>query len=527
MSNEFFSGPKGIHFMRQTDSLSFASQYFNYDFNFFEPRLFNLKNMGARAACEFPITYYLAAWIYCFFGKSTAILKLIHLIIIFFGSVYVFKLTKLILENSLISILVALFFYTSTVFNYYSFNYLPDAPALGLTLIGLYFIFKYFTNDKRKSLIVSFIFFTLSGLIKVTYAINPISIIVYSTYKLLFKSKGQTKNYQHKNIILYGGISSILICFWNFYMFHYNSIYNSNSFNTKILPIWNLSKNEILSVWDIIINSWNSEYFNHPSMIVIALMLLIQIIFYKKSNGRLMQINIILFVGCISYFILFYAQFKDHDYYALAFFPLLVLLLINGLKTILYFQSKAMVLICLVYFFLYYIQVRYNYLYSVIFFPLFILVLISRFKPLLNQKVQFLLQTPLVIFFLLLPIVLDGIDYSRRQLERRYNLPISQMSKTSLLIKHHLFEINKLNITENSKFIIAPEISQNGGLFFLDKEGWVINEIKNITVENISKFKKKGANFLLLNDVYNSIDGNEFGETIYKKSDGIKIIKLL
>jgi len=57
----FFLGPRGIHFMRQTDSLSFVSQYFNEGFNFFNPKLFNLKNIEGRAACEFPIIYYLTA----------------------------------------------------------------------------------------------------------------------------------------------------------------------------------------------------------------------------------------------------------------------------------------------------------------------------------------------------------------------------------------------------------------------------------------------------------------------------------
>jgi len=146
MNGEIFSNPKTIHFLRQTDCLSFAAQYFNDGFDFFNPKLYNLKNIDARAACEFPITYYIASLLYVIFGKHLVILKLVHLIILYIGIYYVYKLSNLILKSTIISILLSLFLFTSTVFNYYSFNYLPDTPALGLCFIGMYHIIKYFSN---------------------------------------------------------------------------------------------------------------------------------------------------------------------------------------------------------------------------------------------------------------------------------------------------------------------------------------------------------------------------------------------
>ena len=89
----FFLGPQGIHFMRQTDSLSFASQYFNNGYHFFNPQLYNLKNIGGNAACEFPITYYLTALLYSIFDKKVFILKLLHLIIVTIGVIFIFRLT--------------------------------------------------------------------------------------------------------------------------------------------------------------------------------------------------------------------------------------------------------------------------------------------------------------------------------------------------------------------------------------------------------------------------------------------------
>ena len=418
MNGEIFSNPKTIHFLRQTDCLSFAAQYFNDGFDFFNPKLYNLKNIDARAACEFPITYYIASLLYVIFGKHLVILKLVHLIILYIGIYYVYKLSNLILKSTIISILLSLFLFTSTVFNYYSFNYLPDTPALGLCFIGMYHIIKYFSIDKKSHLIIGFLFFTLAGLIKVTYTIYPISIIIFALYTFLIKNRIQISKLQSRRIIHFGWLSILIVFLWNAYIIYYNFVYESQSFNTKPMPLWNMNKDELIEVWDIMVNYWNSEYFAHTSMITVAFMLLIQIIFNKKADKRLLAITSISFLGCLSYFILFYSQFKDHDYYILVFFPLLILILINGMK-----------------------------------------VLFSIVKS-FNIK----MKNVSIIFFAL--IVIYGIRYSSLQLTRRYNLQPDDVSLTSLQIESKIKEINKLNIPNKARFIVAPDPTQNGGLFF-------------------------------------------------------------
>ena len=93
-------GPFGVHFMRQTDSLSFSSNYFNNGFRFFKPQLYNLSNFDGRAACEFPITYYLTALLYTLFGKQFFIQRFVHLLIAYIGVFYIFKLSYKILKLS-------------------------------------------------------------------------------------------------------------------------------------------------------------------------------------------------------------------------------------------------------------------------------------------------------------------------------------------------------------------------------------------------------------------------------------------
>ncbi|MGM0503732.1 MAG: glycosyltransferase family 39 protein [Bacteroidota bacterium] len=442
----FFTGPFGIHFMRQTDSLSFASNYFNNGFNFFQPQLYNLNNIEGRAACEFPITYYITALTYTIFGKHFFLQRIVHLIIAYFGAFAVFKLAKNILNDYWYALIISLFLFTSTVFNYYSFNYLPDIPALGFSFLGWLFIFNYRTNKKINALLLSFLFFALSSLIKITYLINPIAILVFAIIQFIFNKKEKFFS-NNKKVILYSLITIIVVLIWNAYMFYYITIYSSNSFNTKALPIWILNKENIRIVWDHLSDYWYNKYFTRSIFYVFYTLIAFQVLFYKKSDKKISLLILVLFIGGLSYLILFFAQFKDHDYYFLAFFPLFFLLLINGINT---FQN----------------------------------VISNKYVHLITK-------------ILLTGIVLLSINSSRSKLNNRFNKKLDLYSHAGLVIEKNLSAIDKLNIESDAKFIVGPDYCPNGGLFFLDRQGWNLKP-NQITIENINTLKNKGADYLIL-----------------------------
>ena len=64
-----FLQPQGIHFIRQTDCLSFVANYVNNGMHFFTPQVFNLHSADGKAACEFPVLYYLTALCYHAFNQ--------------------------------------------------------------------------------------------------------------------------------------------------------------------------------------------------------------------------------------------------------------------------------------------------------------------------------------------------------------------------------------------------------------------------------------------------------------------------
>ena len=124
-------------------------------------------------------------------------------------------------------------------------------------------------------------------------------------------------------------------------------------------------------------------------------------------------------------------------------------------------------------------------------------------------------------------VVINGIRFSKVELSNRFKLGIDDYSKAGLLIEKNKNAIKQLNLPDDSKFIIAPDLCQNGGLFFLNKSGWTIENTADISPESISYFKKEGADYLLLVSADQDLIGESvsYGNIILKTSD-ITILKL-
>lgn len=215
-------------------------------------------------------------------------------------------------------------------------------------------------------------------------------------------------------------------------------------------------------------NFWYTSYFAHSSFHFLLVVFVFQVIYMKKSNYNLSLLTGFILIGSITFGILFYAQFKDHDYYFLTFLPFIILLVINGINT---------------------------------------------FKNVIKEmKYQRLVQ------FILLIIVIAGINYSRNKLDDRYHLGMTTYSQTGLLLDEHREAFEQLDIPKNAKIILAPEPSQNGGLYYLNRMGWTISSIENVTQKNLIELKQKGADYLILT----SSDNKAF---LNAKTEGKVILK--
>ena len=442
-----FYRPQGIHFIRQTDGLSFVANYFNNGSGFFEPQVYNLTSTEGKAACEFPILYYITSQLYRLFGEQEFILRLITIIIVSFGFFSLFKLLILILNDILYALIFSFLFLSSTVLLYYTNNFLPDASALGFTLIGWYY-FYLFKKLNKKYLILSYSFFTISSLIKVTYFINPIAaIFTIILADILRKRKLIDVIKTNFHLLLMFSISSILLLSWNFFVIHYNAINKDFYFLVSTRPIWDMERQSIIEVWDYISNYWYSKYYYQSTIHFFAITLLLGIIFIKKANKAMLIPSIFLFIGSVFYVLLFYAQFKDHDYYFINLVPTIIILVITAFTAIR-----------------------------------------DKFPKILNNYIAKIL---------LLGLAVLSINYARVKLEARYNNYHDEYAEIGTILSNTRVIIDSLGIRQNAKIIVFTDKTPNGGLYFLNRKGWNISDTTEANIKKISEYKNLGAEYLV------------------------------
>jgi hypothetical protein len=168
--------PQGIHFIRQTDSLAFASNYYHFGYGLFEPHTYSLESTDGAAACEFPLLYYITAMVYNLSGESFSVLRILHLTIISIGFLAAFQFIHRRITHFVIASALTLLVITSTVVMYYASNALVDSAALGFTLWGIERFDRYRTFQRSSDFRLSILLFTLAALLKITFAIWPLAL---------------------------------------------------------------------------------------------------------------------------------------------------------------------------------------------------------------------------------------------------------------------------------------------------------------------------------------------------------------
>jgi len=328
--------PQSVHHWRQSDCASIALNYYQNGMHFFQPQTHNLTSDGSKsgysAPSEIPIGYYFVASLYKIFGYHDFIYRLVNTLIFLLGLFYLFKLCYMLFGDFFWSAAFSLFFFTSPVLVYYGNNFLSDSSALAFALIGWYFLLKFYFNRIRWDFLVAILFFMLAGAFKVTALMSLVAISILFLIELLhiFKFRTEGKVFEKPVqtalpiLLAFGVIAS-----WVFYAKYFNGLHNSVYFSTRIIPIWELDSSQIQMVLDNVKGLWLSQYFHVYALYFLSAAFLFSIVFVKKSNRFLMVVNILLLLGTVSYILLWFPTFKDHDYYTLNLYILLVFVIVN------------------------------------------------------------------------------------------------------------------------------------------------------------------------------------------------------
>lgn len=329
-----FKHPSPHHLWRQSDCLSITTNYCIENRNFFTPAIHWVGGADGRTISEFPIIYYTVAQLWKIFGRHEFIFRLINILIVFSGLYCLYRFTYEFLKDSFWAVFLPFFFFASPILSYYTNNFLADAPALGMSLAGGYFFWKsHFTNNK-KWFYLSFLFFLLAGLIKVSSLLLFLSLFLAHLYLIIFHRQGSSWFKRYQRLIPYL-IVMILILAWYRYTAWYDSKNIAGVFLQGLLPVWGVDAATRSRLWFVYINEMIPAFFTIVGFYLVLLIFIVSLFFYRYVNKFLYAVSIFLFLGCLGMLLLFYQALTIHDYYStnlLIFIPLPVIVFLDMLQ---------------------------------------------------------------------------------------------------------------------------------------------------------------------------------------------------
>lgn len=493
-------GPKSIHAWRQSDSYSFALTYFYENNKLLEPSLlFTGENGDSRAISEFPILYYITAKIWKLTGITPMPLKFLNFLILLTGLFHLALLTKKILKDNFWAMFVVLFLFSSPILGYYSFNFIPNIPAFGFALTGLYYLYLFGTSGKTSHLVTYTLIFALATLIKVTSLISLLGalFILFSYYLGNFRKE--------KLNILKTAVSLALIFgtywLWYSYTIEYNKVYLQGIFNQSVIPIWKLEIERISEIASKFNHYVFPQFFNVIAAYILLAAILAIVLFPGKINVYARRATYIYFLGVISFMLLFFQGLNEHDYF-----------LINSLIVV----PAVTIAIILT------IKEIYPNIYS------------SKYSKIIGLFI--------LIFLLNSNMIITRSHYNPHTNWVKYNLPLSKRQKDKwdynfYVMKYHYPNyqgmhkyLREIGISYENKIITLGDFTPNKTLSLMHQRGfseyhYSENHQKK---EMIDKMIELGAEYLVIgDDKYLEIPQiTPFTKNLIGQYNGIKIFKI-
>lgn len=332
-----FFRPQSIHAWRQTDCLSITQNYYQRNYSFWEPEIYNQmsdSDLTGKSAGEFPLLYYTVAQLWKLIGKSEFAYRFIVLAISFIGLFSLFKFSKKILKNDFQALFVGLGLFTSVTYVYYSANFLPNIPAFAFVIVAWYLIWKFHTKDHVKFLWLSMLFFSLGMLLKVSAGISFVALLGWDIIELLIKKEKRTLFKRPLQQLIPFIVVIAVVLAWYIYAGYYNRLHQGRYTFNDVWPIWRITDKKI---WDIIhrANLLTRPAFFHISMLyVIGAMWVYLLATFKKRSMFLNYLLVMIPFGSVLYALLWFQALDVHDYYWIDFYINVILVWILFFKTI-------------------------------------------------------------------------------------------------------------------------------------------------------------------------------------------------
>jgi hypothetical protein len=314
--------------MRQTDCLSLTENYYQKDISFWQPEIQNHfldDGLSGKSAAEFPIMYYFVGQLWKIFGKSEALFRMLNLGILVIGLVMLFETTKKLLNDSYLAGFISLVLFSSPMLVFYSMNFMPNGPSLGLVFIAWFFVLRHYRTQKNYFSWLAILFFSLGILIKIDAAISFIALIGWLIFEKLFVSDENRLTRINVIYIVQSALVVTLTVGWYLYAEYYNNLHKGSFSFHGIWPIWEMSSELYRKIEENIRVIFFKDYFLPIVQYLTALLFLVVLLMWKKLKTIEKYFLIILPVGGLMYLALWFQVLEAHDYYLINLLAILAL----------------------------------------------------------------------------------------------------------------------------------------------------------------------------------------------------------
>jgi len=390
----------------------------------------------------------------------------------FMGLFSLFKIGLAYFKNFYLALITPLLLFISPIFVFYSNNFLVNIPALSFVFMGWLCATKFSIDKKNRYLILGGFSFALAGLLRATMLSGLIPFILLFVLERMSVLKGRYTKWDFHTLwfLLFPVVINLS---WIYWMKKYNMENESQYFFTHINPIWR-PWGSASEIWDAILNLRLPEFYQLYLLIALILITVFIVVKMHLLTPYLKLLFVTIGAFVIGYFVLFFNQFKQHDYYYIDYYLYVVILILTFIHLLNHYfssiiKSKPVVIISILLF-------SFSLAYSAIKSN-------TRYEVIDNSLSNFFLNEK----------ELDRIAYEHWAFDQTMKNVID--IATILRI---------LDIEREDHLISLPDFSPNISLYLLDQKGYTnmyTQTTEDFTIrEKVIAYKNQGAKYLLTYD---------------------------
>lgn len=442
------SGPAGIHFIRQTDSLAFVVRFREFASNLLEPGVLDLRNApdNGAAAGEFPIIYWLLAAAERLLGPLPTALRWLNLALVGLAHVVLARTLTVVLRDTWAACAITLLALGSGILIYYSFNFLPDAGVYAIVLLGWCLAMRDIAAGRPEFRWSILFLFTIAGAIKA-----PVVMHLLAWGGVLAADRIRTHTLPGRSEVVAFVIGLALVTSWHLHARAYNAAHGSNYFMTWSEPIWTMAPSERAATWDLVSNYWWTKYLHPSSWHLLGVLMVVIAIRHRRMVFTEGLTLLLLLASSSAFLLLFFRKLADHDYYFLTVLPLIVWILTIGSRLLLSW-----------------VEARWA-----------------------SRSIAALLSVFAVASLLL----------ARTELIRRNAIPASGYTRASPYLDEIRQATAPLHLPLDARVMVIGDSSANGALTSLARMGWAYPGYPAAPVPTLDHMRSSGATHVLALDV--------------------------